>query len=1363
MMNSDALSPQEELAKLMEEEKNLDEQIAQISHKEEEKTKELEQLDKDIIIAQKLLDEPEGLSQPEVSAQPEDVGVEEEPVVEISKEKKLEVERLAEEKKLEEEKLAEKARVAEEKKLGEERLAEGARLAEEKKLGEERLAEGARLAEEKKLEEERLAEGALLAEEKKLEEEKLAEEARAAEEKKLEAEKLAGEARAAEEKKLEAEKLAGEARAEEARVAELKKLEEEKSAKIAAKEAEAFDTLETIRKLVKENEMMKIDVFQSEALLLKAKLALDNKNFDEVKEYCAKAREQALALRKTVEGKDAEEFEAEFGELREIIMKAEEGGLNVEKEKSNFDIILNLKKEEKYVEALQKTIQLKGPLDRRLYDELHVVKIENIDKALTEMEKFIEETGMEFDDLNTYLVVATEALKEKDYQKLDTSLEKFYSGKEKHIARLSTEKYDRIIAEIIADAAQLKAVGLDVEFVGDLVGIAKESLSLSQTEAGEGYLDKARSLLNDLKGTQLKEIAKDHFSKAKKVFSLIKEAGIKADGEKEKLKETIAAFRKKDYLGAAILAQEVSEELTKLHETAKAREEELKQIEFIRTIKDELSELIEAAEARGLDASLVQDRIELCDYRIEEKKYDDAEKMLKKAKEELNHLMESDEKGSLFKTKFAQLPELMDELKNNGLDVNEEEGEIEEILEFESDAKFDIGMDRIGELKESILNRIKVDLYKPRDRKMKESIKLLKIHKEEVGEGFEELQELLIKAREALEKKKYRDADDLLERFSEKKRVLREEFELVEYGRRLEHLSSEISLISELDIDVSACEDLVMLAKKTLDRGEVSDHLEKMVVNAEKLFKDIKTKELFNKAREYVYKVKTQIDDIKKEGGEVANEVKMLKQAMASMVKKDYIGTCKLGQSIKANLVKLEAELSTKRLTAEQEKEKAKVLDILEAAEETMAEARGIGLDVGLNADRLEIARSRFEEGKFEDASELALTARKDIQEIIERKKIEKVDRVEKVEEPVNKLGSVDEIDELLPVTDEPTERNCPRCRRTVRGYGKRCVHCGALMEKPEKKKIRICEICNGGLVPEDDIFVCLDCGAEYEQDGSLIVPDEAPGISELLEQERAAAAAEEERERERQRRQEREQERRILEEEERQIEEEEAKQVSDSLCELCGVELEVEGDLLVCPLCGVEYTPDGEVSVSKGEKGENECELCGGALERKGKGMVCTVCEAEYDASGNFATLADEEAYGEAIEKMISTLEVDPDKKKASTKGKAKVVRKAVKRVADSKKAAALKKTPGKITPPKKKPFVKKAVAKKVPIGKPSGKKLGLAKKQPAKKVIVKKKGKGPSWDQLKAAKAKKKKGKGKKKKLEYDNPPALSFLKKK
>ena len=1356
MVNSDGLSLEEELAKLLEEEKKVDEQITQISQKEEEKTYELEQLDKDIIIAQKLLDEAV------------DVGIEEERVVEISKEKKLEEERLAEEariaeeRKLEEERLADTALAAKEKKLAldklsKERKLEEERLAEEKRLGEERLAE------EKKFEEERLAEEARAAEEKKREEERLAEEARAAEEKKREEERLAEEARTAEEKKLEEERLA-----EEARAAEAKRLEEEKSAKIAAEETEAAETLEAIRTLVKENEIMKLDIFQPEALLLKARLALDNKKFDEVREYCAEAKELTLAQRKAVEGKDAEEFEAEFGEIRDLMMMAEYGGLNVEKEQAEFDVILDLKKEEKYIEALQKTLQLKAPLDRRLYDELHVVKIENIDRALTELEEFIKETGIEFADLNTFLVAATEALKEKDYKKLDASLEQFRISKEKHIERMTAEKYDQIISEIEDDAAKLEAVGLEVEFVGDLVGIAKESLSLSQTEAGEGYLDKARSLLEKLKGTELKELAKEHFSEAKKVFSLIKKAGIKADDGKQKLKETIAVFRKKDYLGAAILSREVTEELTKLHDAFKAREEEQKEIESINTMKDDLKKLIEAAAARGLDTGHIEERVELSGFRVDEKKYNDAKDMLNKAKDELQQMVESDEKGSIFKAKFEELPVLLDELKNNDLDVTEELSEIDEIAEMERKTRYVEGLERIEELSSSLLNRIKEDLYEPRDKSMKEAIKLLKIHKEEVGEGFEELQGLLVKAREALEEKRYREADDLLDSFAEKKRTLREDFELKEYGRRIEHLSSEISLISELEIDVSACEDLVMLAKKTLDRGEISDHLEKMVANAEKLFKDIQTKELFNKAREYVYKVKTQIDDLKKEGGEVSNEVKMLKKAMASMVKKDYIGTCKIGQSIKNNLAKMEEELSTKKLTAEQEEKKAKVLEILEAAEDIMAEARGMGVEVGLNADRLEIARSRFDEGKFEDASELALTARKDIEETIEKKKAERVDRDKKVKEPETKLSSVDEIEELLPVTDGLVERKCPRCRRTVRGYGKRCVHCGALMEKSKKKEIRFCEICNGGLVPEEDIFVCLDCGAEYDSSGTIIVPDEAPDISDLLEQERAAAAAEEEREREQQKKLEEEEKWKRMEEEEKKRLEEESKEMSDSLCELCGVELEVEGDLLVCPLCGVEYTPEGEVSVSKGEKGENECELCGGALEPKGKGLVCTICEAEYDAKGNFTTLADEEAYGEAIDKMISTLEDEPVKKKAPAKGKPKMVKKAVKKVSDSKKAKPPKKAPAKITPPKKKVPAKitpkkKAVAKKAPAKKPAGKKLVPAKKRPAKKVAAKKTGKGPSWEQLKAAKAKKKKGKGKKKKLEYDKPQVFSFLKKK
>jgi len=457
-----------------------------------------------------------------------------------------------------------------------------------------------------------------------------------------------------------------------------------------------------------------------------------------------------------------------------------------------------------------------------------------------------------------------------------------------------------------------------------------------------------------------------------------------------------------------------------------------------------------------------------------------------------------------------------------------------------------------------------------------------------------------------------------------------------------------------------------------------------------------------------------------------------------------------------------------------------------------ISEAKAMGVDIGLNMDRITLAESRLREGKAAGARELASVAKREIERLIGKTLGEKPEEEEllKPGKGVEKGPSLD-----LSVIEEMDleERKCPNCRKVSRG--RRCVHCGTLMVKPEKKKGTECKLCSGELKEEDDKLVCADCGGEFDLEGNIILPEEPLDVSEIVPSYKTPEITREVEEPEA--------------EEPEAGGEEEAEEVEEDRsetgqeCELCGVELERKGDFMVCPICAVEYTAEGDVSVSKGAGGP-ECELCGSALEAKGDGMHCPMCEAEYDARGNFISIIDDdEAYGTAIEKMISSLETDETEAGAGKEvaRRKKVVRKAVKKALQRKpvkaaeekpekrapatavkkgtgKKAPIKKGTGKKAPikkgtlQKKKALPKKPVkskkgkvlAKKKPKMKKSDKKKPVLKKKPIPKKSAKKgkkgKEKGPSWDELKTAR--KKKGK-KGKKVEYDEPAPLSFIKKK
>jgi len=1160
---------------------------------------------------------------------------------------------------------------------------------------------------------------------------------KAVEDRRLEEKRLAEEEKLAEEAKLAEEE---ERRAEEERLTEEKRKVIEKEVGEDALFVRARNMLEDTQAYIRENEKMSLDVFRLEALMFKAKFAMDNKQYLEVIRYCTEAKDRAAAQRKELEEKDLSvDFEAEYKEMTARMELARSSGLQLTEEGKSMDAILRLKGEENYAEAMEKMKVVRDNLDRRLHEEVHLIGIAGIDEAVKELEKLRENTGETHDELEAYLNDAGEALKSEDYGKIDSLLKEFHTAISEYDTEASAGEYENLLEDLKSEIEQLEAAGIDVIPVRESIAQAKESLSRTEMGAAKEKLDEARTMIDNMKEKELKFAAKERFSEAKEMLALVKDAGIPIAKHKKILQESIKAFRQKDFMKAALIAIETKGnmmESLKEKDEKEGEDKEKEALERLAPIREEISEMMVKAKELGLVTESAEDRLDLVRSRLDESKFDDAEEMLAKVKKDLAELLVREKEEDLG-SEMKELALRINTAKDNDLNIKKEEGFMKKIEKMSKEGKYEDARGMIKKVKGSVERKILKDLYEPRDKQMKEAVEfLVDYQKESDAKGVEELQDLLINARNALEEEEFQKTDSLFEEFKSRREVFTKKSRTEDYGNRIENLNSEIMKIKDLEIDVGDCEDLMVLARKSFERGEVDSRLKKMVSKSENILAGIREKQLPEKVRELISLAEQLIENVETLGADVGRFNSELNEASSAMDGSDHIGACQICISLRNELLELREELKLQKEREGQREDRERVKPVLDESMALLAEAKAIGLDVGLNADRVELARARFREGKFEGAEELAVVAKKEIEVLIENKLSVKFSKeMEYLTSPPEDEGvgtfdfaALDEADLI--------ERTCPNCRKV--GRGKRCVHCGNLMEEAkaeEEDEGPRCEMCSGRLEEEGEKLVCVDCGGEFDMDGKLIIPTEMPDIAEMLKP---------------------------VEDEEYEEEMEEMMPVetgTGKVCELCGDELIRSGDLLICELCGVEYTTDGEVSVS-GEEGPT-CELCGGGLEKWGKGMRCPECEAEYNADGNLAIMSGE---GVAIGKMISNLESMGDVK-IPPATKKKVVRRAIRKrapAAGPKPKKALKPVAGKKAPVKKMKPVKKAV----PVKKGAPKKVIPKKKSPAKKVVPKKKDakkgkKGPSWDELKEAKKKKAKKKGKD--IDYERPNVLGMLKKK
>jgi len=1335
--------------------------------------------------------------------------------------------------------------------------------------------------------------------------------------------------------------------AEEARSeADRKRAEEEaekdlEKRKLQEEAQKARNMVEDTEVLIREVAGLGIEIFRSEAMMFKAKFALDNRRYQEALKYCQEARKLAVEVKRVKDGEvirikledarkllstienmgvevsdfrsrldgveedlrgerldDAgnmldtiyeelaasrekrleDEFETRYSRLEELFERARKNGIDVEEESKNSKSLPGYRDERKYAEGMERIGELIERLERKLYEKVHVEKIDKLDNALQELDNLKKETGGDFEVLEGYLNGATDSLKSRNYEDFDSLLDRFFEEKEGRSEEFFVRKLERTIEEIRSTAKQLEKMGLDVSSLLELVRSAADGMTKSEMDLVKGIISDARQTLDDLMGKPLVDLAKKHFARAKLHFGRLKDEGIPAPDGKKLLQRVIQAFRDKEYLSGGLLAMETEKTLEESLRTFREEERVRKIMDKVTGLMDEIMEMTVEASERDLDTALARDRVDLARFRLDEKKYEDAEEMLLKAKGELIRMMEGEKKGE-FQLKLNDLDLLLSVGGNNEMDIGKEQASFEEIKAIGADGRFREGLRKIMEVLETLKARIREELYIPRDVRMKGALQVLAAYQQDVGEaGVEDLRGYLTRAREALEKQRFLDVDSLLEEFETMKEANTKDYYLKKHEKRLDEIAAEVRILDNAGVAVGSLTDHVERMRDSIRQGEVEEAAERLE-RAETLLVESRSA-LAKKAETERSETQSLLETVREKGGEVGEVETSLRDANSFMKKREFAEAIAAFSSARESLnyISMEVDRRLEEEKAGEERERAEMEEMekrarrleeerleeeerkraeeaerierdMETEEEgepvekeeveeeemsvesgeiqkvaekkvmadveeeepmgeepepedpeelvavvrmLISEAKAMGVDIGLNMDRITLAESRLREGKAAGARELASVAKREIERLIGKTLGEKPEEEEllKPGKGVEKGPSLD-----LSVIEEMDleERKCPNCRKVSRG--RRCVHCGTLMVKPEKKKGTECKLCSGELKEEDDKLVCADCGGEFDLEGNIILPEEPLDVSEIVPSYKTPEITREVEEPEA--------------EEPEAGGEEEAEEVEEDRsetgqeCELCGVELERKGDFMVCPICAVEYTAEGDVSVSKGAGGP-ECELCGSALEAKGDGMHCPMCEAEYDARGNFISIIDDdEAYGTAIEKMISSLETDETEAGAGKEvaRRKKVVRKAVKKALQRKpvkaaeekpekrapatavkkgtgKKAPIKKGTGKKAPikkgtlQKKKALPKKPVkskkgkvlAKKKPKMKKSDKKKPVLKKKPIPKKSAKKgkkgKEKGPSWDELKTAR--KKKGK-KGKKVEYDEPAPLSFIKKK
>jgi len=593
-------------------------------------------------------------------------------------------------------------------------------------------------------------------------------------------------------------------------------------------------------------------------------------------------------------------------------------------------------------------------------------------KTLRERKKRLEEQGIDVQKAKEWLENAKTKIDEGRY--IETL--EFFEKSEEEINPLYGE-------EILRDKFNELAYEMNVaEDIGASTGTVKEIRQEAEEFLDKNKIEKAESRLKDA-FEEIEEVKFDKvlntIAESREDFIKAKEMGADIEKPMELLKKARNSLKDDNYKEALDWARKGREEVQDLTEKLEKAEKEIeKKREELNGLKEILDE----------DLSDLEDLIDECEMKLENKKTDEAISTLGKVDDKLES--EVHEKILNLIDHFERLNQAAEELS---IDIEEFSKQIEESRRKLNNSKYiesaDIAKNGINSVEQKI-----EDLFDDRIQKIQESLTDFRDLDEKLKEDIEEL---IDESREKIDEDSHIKR---VEKFKEAEKMIDEaRKETVE--NRLEETSQLLSKIGEMDkdsLDLDSYKERIEEVTKSLNEETYSEALDILDTFLSELSQE-------------VYKVsEKEIQKAEKTGVGVESLEKELEKSSDDMGEEEYTEAIRI--SIK---VMREAE--------EKRKKRKKAYEKIYDGSTKMSKLKGKDELEEEDSIRelLKVAKKEFKKENYSDAIEDAGEALDKLENLESKKRF--FDRMKELEDKFLKAKNIDIINRGINNFDPEIEK----------------------------------------------------------------------------------------------------------------------------------------------------------------------------------------------------------------------------------------------------------------------------------------------------------------------------------------------------
>jgi hypothetical protein len=619
-----------------------------------------------------------------------------------------------------------------------------------------------------------------------------------------------------------------------------------------------------------------VDVAAAKNVLSEASSKLDEEEYDAAKELISKAESMATG---DWEIQRKLQAEGSLENFKKILNDLTISGPKVDEFK---DLIDNI--EEKInsgdFEAVSEYINRANVISSELLlEEKATGYSERIDRN-EELIKKLDESGIEIEELEKLIITARELYANKDYQKVESSIEEIESKSNELLVERWNDISPTLMKSVQDNIEKSREIGGDVEKAEEFLSEAERVMDEDDFSVlnVEELISKAEMEAKHSWVQRKTEMTEEAVNTAQTMIQESKEMGADVSDAEDLLNELEGMFEEEDFE----LIDDQLEKVTDMVETRKREQKSKLVSEAVSSTKDLLNETRDM----GAHVDAAEDLLKEAENMFGEEDFDAVEEIVKKAEEAIETSkieFKRDETSKLVSSTKAKI----EEGRGEGADVSEAEKllkEAEDMLLTEFD--YDTVEDLVQKSQSSLATSW--DQYK--SQKLIDDISQMHgkiVDFREMGVNVTEAELLLHKAEEEYKKDNFENVDNLLEKIND---IVKEEYD--------EHFISKITILindvqtlinqaKERNLDVKVAEDILNEAISEFENKNYPK-AEELATKAKEVVTEIMESSEIDEVQNILDRVKNLIRDAKVLNIDVSPAERLYRQAQALFKAKEF-------------------------------------------------------------------------------------------------------------------------------------------------------------------------------------------------------------------------------------------------------------------------------------------------------------------------------------------------------------------------------------------------------------------------------------------------------------------------------------------